>query len=1674
PGITETTIGAATLVYRSGNFSMGGQLTDSNAVASVKVEASKNGAAYAVVDTQAKSGTSAAWTYSKTVDTSGAHADDGEYAFRLTVTDTAGKTSVLNRLVRIDTTKPVVSVTAPAAASWKQGPSMTISGTASETYEIASVEYAIDTDGWASVTGLASWFESIDLDTDAAGVDIGMAEGDHVLHMRAIDAAGNESLTVDRAFSVDQFAPNLSETTVGTLTASKNALFTLGGSATDSGGDITIGLTQNGGAITGATVGSGTWSTGDLPDGGLASGTYVYQITLTDESGKETSLSRTVVVDLVGPSIDSVTNPVVSEWLSGSAYTARGTASDASSGVAQARYLVAPANEDHSADLISTWTLGTGTTSWTGTLNLTTIGEGAKKIWVRAQDNAGNATSTATTVAFGIDQAYPTLSNLTIGTGTVYKNATFSLGGDAADSNALSRVTVAQAKNGGGFVTIFDQVYSGTVQNWTATGLPRDPATPANTLLENGIYEYTVTVTDAASKTTSASRMVTVDGTAPTAGFASVAPIVGASTANGVLGFTATASDANGITGVKWWALPATDADPTWATGGSTTFGAAPYTTTVDTTGLTDLTGYKLWVGALDAAGNLGTASYAVSVNQTSDVPSIALANMSASATTAGQASTNLQESNAKLTGTFADDDSVDASTIEISIDSAAAFGAVSQVGSDGMSVGFEHNLSALAEGVHYFHISGSDLASAKSGKSAVQKEIGPVYFVIDRNPPSLAVTTAAQTAVSDPDFEISGTASDTNGLKDVDTDSTVDVETSLDGGAWAPLHVTVGNWTYAVLGLWDGLHEGSHTLNVRATDIFNKVTTTSYSFVVDTIDATASVGSPGADGTIVGGTTAAFTGTAVDTGGSGISLVEWTLIYTNDANDTNDGWAAATGTASWTANISLGALAEGAKTFSLKITDNAGNARVYASARTFFLDKTPPTASITAATDLVATTSYYSRAFTLSVDAADSLALGTITITQDYTNTSGTTVSSTPVSGAALAGASQTYTWNKTVNTGTHADDGTYSLTVTVTDDTLKSAPAITRTVVVDTTSPVLSVEGVTSGLNATLGQVNGTIGFRFSAESGLAAIEKSGANYLAYYKVFANGAVVDTSATAVAGWTLINSANTIFALTDDSTLWGAAGDYDFYVAVRDSTSSTPNVGWSKTDIAMNQASDRPIIAYDNLDDAAATNAENGLGQNPAVLVTVSDDDKVDVSMLEYRIDANNDGDFGDTVELGTAANKWEDESVWYPVDQVPASDGSQVQGKILLSGIPQGLFRIVVRAKDNVSLDAWATIYDVPTDYHWQKSELVRFAVSYGPPVVTITSPASNTYNSALSLQGSAIAPVGVDIVEWSMDSGSTWTEVDSYGGTVSNRTFTATIAITTYSSQEYTFMVKTSDLGGLSDTRQIPIVIDKAAPTLSFLQPPASDTVNGSDVLVRGEALDNRQVEAVFVWSGLLTDPDPTPPARSGPGSYTLNDYSQATGTTLWSHVMDTTGTVTSPADGYRMRVVAFDTIGNLSAPTQRLLTVDQNDDRPVITFSNMTVGALDNRVGAGGRIIGVAEDDDGVKLGSSYAGIQIMIDQDGNGDFSGSTWGTVSNVPANDGLVVTWYHDVSALSQGKKNFKVRVLDVKAQAANVTEFSAFTDSLTAGYGYKVSAVVDFYIDYGPPALAVTSPTS
>ncbi len=245
PTITETVINTTNLVNEGTGFSLSGTISDTNAVAGVQVEVSKNGGAYAVASTQTYTGTSQAWSFSQTVDTSGAHADDATYAYRITASDAAGKTTTINRSILVDTQQPNATVTAPTAATWLSSTSYAVTGSAGDNsggsgvkeiwtlVDAASVDHSSDTStaittggSWKKATGAANWNYTWNLGS----------EGAKKLWVAVEDNAGNWTSTYSSvAFGLDTANPSLAETAISTTsTVSRNATVAFGGTATDS------------------------------------------------------------------------------------------------------------------------------------------------------------------------------------------------------------------------------------------------------------------------------------------------------------------------------------------------------------------------------------------------------------------------------------------------------------------------------------------------------------------------------------------------------------------------------------------------------------------------------------------------------------------------------------------------------------------------------------------------------------------------------------------------------------------------------------------------------------------------------------------------------------------------------------------------------------------------------------------------------------------------------------------------------------------------------------------------------------------------------------------------------------------------------------------------------------------------------------------------------------------------------------------------------------------------------------------------------------------------------------------------------------------------------------------------------------------------------------------------
>jgi len=435
-------------------------------------------------------------------------------------------------------------------------------------------------------------------------------------------------------------------------------------------------------------------------------------------------------------------------------------------------------------------------------------------------------------------------------------------------------------------------------------------------------------------------------------------------------------------------------------------------------------------------------------------------------------------------------------------------------------------------------------------------------------------------------------------------------------------------------------------------------------------------------------------------------------------------------------------------------------------------------------------------------------------------------------------------------------------------------------------------------------------------------------------------------------------------------------------------------------------------------------------------------------------------DGNTYPHVPDGDTDDKWENDSVWYSFAPTPDTDVSSIRAKILLTNFPQGSYRIQIEAKDTVG-----------GTYSTTQTSVIPFAVDYGPPVVSLSSPSSGTYKTDLNLSGSVSDGLGVVTVKYSLNGGSTYTTLFSDAAGALSVPLSATIPSAALGTGEYVFQLVATDKRGYTATQQIPFTMDMSPPTATILQPASGATLNGTDVTVSGEAQDNRIVNAVYLWHGLAypAEADPVFP----------DDYGlPLSGKGVWTTTIDTTAKapVSTAANGYRIRVVAVDDLGNAGIPTERFVTVDQNGDRPAIAFSNLDLD-VPSRLGTGARIIGTVEDDDGVD--KDY--LQIRADYNGDGDYldANEDWKWISNRPTASAQTVSWYHvlypNPNDETQGKKHIQVRALDIKTAAANKDVFTAFGDSAgLSGYTWRESASIEFYIDYGPPSLSLTAPVS
>jgi hypothetical protein len=277
PSIVISTPAAGAAV--TGTVAVTGTANDNVRVSTVAV--SVDGGSYATA-----SGTSS-WSY--TVDASGYTA--GSHTLSARATDTSGNSTTVSvgfTVVVPDTIPPTISITAPVAGTTVVG-TVTVTGNASDNQALADVALSIDGGPYQAASGGSSW--SLAFSTTS------FANGSHRLTARAVDAAGNQTLTTDTvSFAnpvVDTTPPTVSFTTPA-AGANVGGTVLVSGVAKDDVSVAKVELSVDGGAYQTAS-GSSNWSS-SLDTSSLANGSHTLVARATDSSGNQATTSEQITV----------------------------------------------------------------------------------------------------------------------------------------------------------------------------------------------------------------------------------------------------------------------------------------------------------------------------------------------------------------------------------------------------------------------------------------------------------------------------------------------------------------------------------------------------------------------------------------------------------------------------------------------------------------------------------------------------------------------------------------------------------------------------------------------------------------------------------------------------------------------------------------------------------------------------------------------------------------------------------------------------------------------------------------------------------------------------------------------------------------------------------------------------------------------------------------------------------------------------------------------------------------------------------------------------------------------------------------------------------------------------------------------------------------------------------
>ena len=964
-----------------------------------------------------------AWSYTPTL-------TDGDHSLTVTVTDEAGNISPASDAVTVtvDTVAPSVADLALSNDSGTTPVAIPAGGLTNDSTPVISG--TAEAGSTVTLSDGANVLTTLTVDSTGTwsyALTTALTDGTHTLSVTATDAAGNVSSPATISLDVDTTAPDAATglilstdngtapvtTTEGTFTSDSTPI--ISGAAT--AGDVIN--VYNGDTLLGTTtVGSdGQWTI-TLPQ--LADGAYTLSVAVGDAAGNlSTPTDISFTVDTAAPAqatIEAFNN----NGADNVAIADNGITNDNTpllSGTAEAGSLVTIYDADQQV-------IGTAIATDAGTWSFQApqISDGTYTITATVTDEIGNV-SAATSFTITVDATAPEpVSNLLLQNDNGTTPVDIPNGGTTNDGTPVLSGT-AEA---GSLVTIINADNGETIGTVTADATTGAWSFAATTDLPDGTYNIGITVTDAAGNVSATTNYTfTVDLTAP----------------DGVLTFDIYNNEGstpvlvadNGSTNDDTPVLRGTAAPDTTVNiyQDNVLIGTAEVSDAgvwrFETSALADGT-YTYTASVVDSAGNESALStpYTITVDTVVPEPVGSLVVTDDVGTYQGPlASGDTTDDN---TPTFSGTAETGA-TVSI-------YEGTTLIGTATITAGNDWTItpSALGNGIHDFSIVVTDAAGNESSATTyslnIEAGVPPATSTLEITDD--AGTTLVQLTDGD------STDDNTPVLSGLSTaGDTITIYDGVGNALGTTVVGTDGQWSFTPTALADG----SHAFFVTTTDASGNITTS------DTINITIDTVAPDAATNLAASNDNGTTPVAIPDGGETndntpllTGTAEANGVITVYDGDTVIGTTTADASGNWSLDTPI--LTNGSHTFSVTVTDAAGNV------------------------------SDRSDAITLTVDT-HAPAAATLVVTDDITDTvvpdQGTTNDATPtLSGTAEAGSTVTISDGSTVLGTVVATDGTWTFTtgdltdgshtfsVTATDAAGNTSVAsATTTVIIDTVAP-------------------------------------------------------------------------------------------------------------------------------------------------------------------------------------------------------------------------------------------------------------------------------------------------------------------------------------------------------------------------------------------------------------------------------------------------------------------------------------------------------------------------------------------------------------------------------------------------------------------------------------------